>query len=265
MSTPSLKQRLQQGENVNVFAIGRAYHPNQIEMYAIHGGFQGFWIDHEHSGFTVEEMEVAATAGRACGLDCFVRIAPTDYALVTRCLESGAGGVMAAQINSAAEAERFVQWCKFAPRGTRGLNSGGYDGRFGNLPLADFCRQANERSFVAIQIETRSAVDACEDIAAIDGVDLLFIGPADLSQALGVTGEFLHPVCVDAIRRVAAACQRQGKALGAVTLGPEHAQLLRDHGCQMLSPTNDVRTFNAGIQAIKQRFQGLFPGPRSSP
>src|SRR5690606_30351960 len=155
--------------------------------------FDGFWIDHEHCGFTIEQMESAARAGRACGMDCFVRVAPTDYALVTRCLESGTGGVMAAQISSPEQAEEFVKWAKFAPRGHRGLNPGGFDGRFGTLPLAEFCKQANEKTFVAIQIETVAAVDCCEEIAAIDGVDLLFYGPADLSQAYGVTGETMHP------------------------------------------------------------------------
>ena len=168
--TPTLKQRLASGETVNVFAVSRLFHPNAIQMYAIHGGFHGFWIDHEHAGLTIEQMEAAAAMGRASGLDCFVRLAPTDYALVTRCFESGATGVMAAQINSAEQAEGFVRWCKFARRGNRGLNAGGFDGRFGNLPLAEFCEKANRETFVAIQIETVAAVEDCDAIAAIDGV-----------------------------------------------------------------------------------------------
>lgn len=254
----TLKQRLASGERVNVFALSRVFHPNLIEIYAQHGGFHGFWIDDEHARLTLRELETAAAFGRAAGLDCFVRVPPTDYALVTRCLESGAGGVMAAQISSAAQAEEFVQWCKFAPRGNRGLNGGGFDGRFGNLPLAEFCRQANEKSFVAIQIETVASLDCCDEIAAIDGVDLLFVGPADLSHALGVTGEFLHEKCVSAIHRIARACERHGKALGAVTTTPEHAALLVDAGCRMLSPTNDVRTFNAGVKSVQQTFAKLF-------
>ena len=254
----SLKERLASGERVNVFAFSRLFHPNMIEMYAVHGGFHGFWIDHEHAGFTVREMETAAAYGRAAELDCFVRIPPTDYALVTRCLESGAGGVMGAQIDSAEQAEEFVRWAKFMPRGCRGLNAGGYDGRFGNLSPAAFTAQANERSFVAIQIETARAAEECDAIAAIDGVDLLFVGPSDLSQALGVTGDFMHPKCQRAIEHVGQACRSHGKSWGAVTTTPDHAQMLIENGCQMLSPTNDVRTFNMGIQATKQLFGELF-------
>ena len=254
----SLKSRLANGEQVVVFAVSRLFHPNMIEMFSIHGGFHGFWIDHEHVGFTNADIEAAATAGRAAGLDSFVRIAPTDYALVTRCLEAGAGGVMAAQINSAEHAEEFVEWAKFAPRGRRGLNGGGYDGRYGNLSAAKFCEQANENSFVAIQIETLTALEDADAIAAIDGVDLLFVGPSDLSQALGVTGDFLHPKCIEALDHVAVAAARHGKTWGAVTMAPDHAAVLVEKGCRMLSPTNDVRTFNAGIRSIKGTFADFF-------
>lgn len=255
---PTLKTRLAEGERVNVFAVSRLYHPSMISVFGLHGGFHGFWIDHEHTGFTIPEVEGAATAGRASGLDCFVRIAPTDYALVTRCLESGAGGVMAAQIDSAEQAEEFIQWAKFAPRGRRGLNAGGFDGRFGNSNVAEFCERANRESFVAIQIETRNSVEECDAIAAIDGVDHLFVGPSDLSQAFGVTGDFMHADCLAAIDRVARACRNHGKSWGAVTTTPEHAAMLVEKGCQLLSPTNDVRTFNAGIKSVKATFSQFF-------
>ncbi|MEW4490140.1 aldolase/citrate lyase family protein [Thalassoglobus sp. JC818] len=254
----SLKQKLRQGELVNVFAVSRLYHPNLIEVYGFHGGFDGFWIDAEHADFSTQDIEHAAAVGRSHSLDCFVRIPPDDYSLVTRCLESGATGVMAAQIQSAEHAEQFVQWSKFAPRGNRGLNAGCYDGRFGTVPVAQFCAEANERSFVAIQVETIGALQECEAIAAIEDVDLLFIGPSDLSQALGVTGDFLHPKCLEAVEKIAAACQKNNKALGAVTTNPEHAAMLRSHGCQMLSPTNDVRTFQAGVKAVAETFRDFF-------
>lgn len=257
-SRRTIKEQLANGERLNVFFLGRSFHPNHIEMYALQGGFDGFWIDHEHSGFTIEQMELATRAGRACGFDCFVRVAPTDYALVTRCLESGAGGVMAAQISSPEQAEEFVQWAKFAPRGKRGLNGGGFDGNFGLTPMDEFTRQANERSFVAIQIETTAAVDCCEEIAAIEGVDHLFIGPADLSQAYGVTGQTLHPLLTKAVTRVAAACKKHRKSFGAVTFSPDHANLLQEQGCQLISMTSDVRTFQEGIVSVKQKFATQF-------
>ena len=256
--TESLKTRLARGELVHVFAVSRLFHHNLIQMLGQRGKFAGFWIDHEHAGLSTREMEIATIAGRSVGLDSFVRVAPTDYAAVTRCFESGAGGVMAAQIRSAEHAEEFMRWAKFTPRGLRGLNGGGYDGGFGTRSLPDFIERANRESFVAIQIETLGALDECDAIAAIDGVDLLFVGPADLSQALGVTGDFFHPDCLAAVDRVAAACRNHGKTWGAVTASPEHARVLADKGCTMLSAINDVRLANAGIAAMLEQYQDLF-------
>jgi 2-dehydro-3-deoxyglucarate aldolase/4-hydroxy-2-oxoheptanedioate aldolase len=254
----TFKQKLARGQRTVAFAVSRVFHHNLIQMLGMAGGFDGFWIDAEHAGFTAEQMEIAAMAGRCQGLDSFVRIPPTDYAAVTRCLESGVGGVMAAQIHSAEQAEEFVGWCKFAPRGCRGLNTGGYDGRFGSLSAAEFTARANRENFVAIQIETIGALEECDAIAAIDAVDHLFVGPADLSLVLGVPGDFMHRDCQAAVDRVAAACRRHGKSWGAVTPTPEHARMCAEKGCQMISLTNDVRLVNAGIKAVKGAFEGFF-------
>src|SRR5690606_9266610 len=118
-------------------------------------------------GFDVRELEVGTLAARSQGMDTFVRIAPTDYARVSKSLEAGGGGVMAAQVFSAEQAEEFVKWAKFAPRGFRGLNTSGYDGRFGTANVTEYCENANRESFVAIQIETKESVEECEAIAAI--------------------------------------------------------------------------------------------------
>ena len=175
------------------------------------GGFHALWFDEEHVGFSMPEVESGTLAARSQGMDCCVRIAPTDYALVTKCLEAGAGGVMAAQIYSAEQAEAFVTWSKFHPRGCRGLNPGGWDARFASIPVAVFCGKSNCESFVAIQIATLGAVDDVDAIAAIDGVDLLFVGPSDLRQSLGFTGDLIIAKCLEAIDQVAAACKQHGK------------------------------------------------------
>ena len=253
-----IKQKLKNGEMVMVSGVGRVLHQNLLQILGIQGGFDGVWFDHEHVGFSMENLEVATLACRSVALENFVRIAPTDYALVTRCLEAGAGGMMAAMIHSAEQAEEFVQWTKFAPRGRRGLNVGGYDARFATISPAEFVKRSNEQTFVAIQIETLGAVECCEAIAAIDGVDHLFVGPSDLSQALGVTGDFFNPKCLEAIDRVSAACKKHGKTWGAVCISPEHGDMLAGKGCLLLSPTSDTKILNAGVQSIKHSYGKYF-------
>jgi 2-dehydro-3-deoxyglucarate aldolase/4-hydroxy-2-oxoheptanedioate aldolase len=255
-----VKDRLGRNELVLVLSSGRLLHHNLLSIVGIQGGFHAVWFDHEHVGFSLEQLEIGALAAGRQGLETFVRIAPTDYAVVTRCLEAGAGGIMAAQVFSAEQAEQIVRWTKFSPRGARGLNIGGWDARFGTVPPAEFSERSNRETFLAIQIETLPAVEEVDAIAAIDGVDLLFVGPSDLSQALGVTGQFFHEKCLASIDRVAGACRRHGKHWGAVCVSPEHADMLFEKGCRMLSPTSDVKLINAGMQAVKREYARYF-GP----
>jgi 2-dehydro-3-deoxyglucarate aldolase/4-hydroxy-2-oxoheptanedioate aldolase len=253
-----MKVRLQRGERLMVFAVGRMFNPNIIHYLGMRGGFDGFWIDVEHAGFTTRDIEIAATAGMAHDLDCFVRVPPTDYATVTRCFESGATGVMAAQITSAEHAEEFVRWAKFAPRGRRGLNPLGFDGGYGSVPLAEFAERANRDTFVAIQIETAQAVEEVDAIAAVDGVDLLFVGPSDLSQAMGAIGDFMGERSMEAVDRVAAACRAHGKQWGAVTPSPAYAAILVEKGCALISATNDVKLVTSGLDAFKEAYAAIW-------
>jgi len=254
----TLKQRLAAGETAMICGIGRVWHHNLVNIIGLSGGFHGLWFDFEHTGLTINDLEIATAVARSHGLDTFCRIAPTDYAIVTRCLEAGSSGVMAAQIFTAKQAEEFVKWSKFAPRGYRGLNTGGWDAKFTMLPAAEFTKRSNEESFVAIQIETLQSVEECEAIAAIDGVDALFVGPADLSQSLGVTGQFFHEKCLAAIDRVAAACRNTGKSWAAVAFNPQHADMLVSKGCRMVSPVNDTRLVVLGLASAKKDFAKYF-------
>src|SRR4051795_2911296 len=107
-------------------------------MVGLLGGFDAVWLDQEHTGLTVGQIEDATRAARSVGLDSFVRLAATDYASVMRALEAGAGGIMAAMVQSAQEVEQIVRWAKFHPRGLRGVNGTGVDGRYGALPAREY-------------------------------------------------------------------------------------------------------------------------------
>jgi 2-dehydro-3-deoxyglucarate aldolase/4-hydroxy-2-oxoheptanedioate aldolase len=252
------KMLLQSDRLIRVYCTGRLIHPVSIEMFGLAGGYDGFWIDMEHAGVSIEQTMMAALAARASGMGCFVRMPMTGYALVTQALESGVDGVMAAQVRTAAEAEQFVRWAKFAPRGERGMNSQGSDAHFTGKPLAEFARDANESHLVAIQIETASAADEARAIAAIDGVDLLFVGPTDLAQALGVVAQLDHPLVWSAIERVAEAARAAGKHWGIVPFGPAAAARCVELGCRMLSFGSDVLALRLGIQALKATYAERF-------
>jgi 4-hydroxy-2-oxoheptanedioate aldolase len=254
------KALLAGGGLIRVFCTGRLVHPVPIQLFGLSGGFQGFWLDCEHAGISTDQITMAALVGQACNLASFARMPVTSYAAVTQALESGVDGVMAAQITSAAEAEKFVSWGKFAPRGVRGLNTQGADAHFTRKTQAELAHDANRDHFIAIQIETLGALREADEIAAIDGVDLLFIGPADLSQALGVLGQPDHESMWTAVDRVAEACRRHGKGWGIVPPNPEYAARCVEKGCRMLSMGSDVMAMRLGVQSLKTMYAAHFEG-----
>jgi 4-hydroxy-2-oxoheptanedioate aldolase len=252
------KELLATDELIRIFCVGRLIHPILFDIHGMVGGFHGIWIDQEHAGVTYEQTVLAATCARANGLDSFVRLAMINYSLVTQCLEAGAGGVMGARIESAAHAEEFVRWCKFTPRGMRGSNTGGYDADYGGKALSKFATESNAKNFVAIQIETLGALRDVREIAKTPDVDLLFLGPADLSQELGIIGQWENEKLWEAIRHVADACREAGKGWATIAATPQFAARCRDHGCRMLSFGLDAVTLRRGVEATKETFKEFF-------
>ncbi len=254
---PRIKEKLASGEIVRLFGVGQIYSPKLIEIVGHHGGFDGLWIDAEHAGLSMSEIALATLAANASGLDHFVRMPATDYAVVMRTLEAGSNGLMISMVQGPEDVERAVRWAKFWPRGERGMNGGNRDGGFGLEPLADYVARVNKETFFGVQIETARAIASVAEIAAVPDVDLLFVGPADISQVLGVPGDFENPRCLETIEGIAQACQAAGKPWGIVPRGPEYAQRMADWGCRMFVIGFDHQALHTGIRASKERYQGL--------
>lgn len=253
-----IKDKLQRGEIVRLFGVGQLYSPKLIEIVGEHGGFDGFWMDHEHAGLSLREIEVGTMAANCHGMDHFIRMPATDYATVMRVLEAGAGGIMVSMVKSSADAEQAVRWAKFWPRGERGLNGANRDGQFSLMPIAEYVAKANASTFVGIQIETAGAIAEIEAIAQIPDVDLLFVGPADISQLLGVPGDFENPKCLETIKHIADVCAKYEKPWGIVPRGTEYAARAASWGCQMFVFGFDHHSFHAGIRAAKERYSQFF-------
>jgi 2-dehydro-3-deoxyglucarate aldolase/4-hydroxy-2-oxoheptanedioate aldolase len=255
---PRIKQLFAEGKVVRVFGTGQLCSPKLIEIVGEHGGFDALWLDYEHGGLTMKEIELATMAARSYGMDHFVRLPATDYASVMRPLEAGAGGVMLSMVRSASEAETAVRWTKFWPRGERGLNGGNRDGRFGLTPLAEYTQTANASTFVGVQIETRGALESLAEIAAIPDIDLLFVGPSDLSQVLGVIGDFENPNCLQTIEHIARTCADAKKPWGIFSRGPDYSERMRNWGCRLFVLAADIHVVHSGIRSTKERYSGFF-------
>jgi 2-keto-3-deoxy-L-rhamnonate aldolase RhmA len=255
-----LKDILARGKVARVFGVGQLCDPKIVEIVGIQGGFDAVWIDQEHAGLSTEQIEQASRAARATGMDSFVRLAVTNYASVMQPLEAGAGGIMAAQVNSARETADIVRWAKFHPQGVRGVNGTGVDGNYGTLPLRDYFRRANEETFIAIQIENADGLNDVEKIAAVKGVDVLFVGPADLSQSLGIPAEWDNPKLWQGIERVAKAARSAGIHWAVLPITPDFARRCVTLDCRMLAVGIDTWAVQRGLKSFQQDYGEFFQG-----
>ncbi|HEX4414516.1 MAG TPA: aldolase/citrate lyase family protein [Lacipirellulaceae bacterium] len=252
-----IKDRLRAGKIVRTMHMVGYSTPRIVEMLGTLGNFHGFWFDQEHSAIPHKELEVLLIACRAAGKDAFARVPPSDYATVMRPMETGCSGVMIAQVRTLEEVKQSVQWVKYPPVGIRGAFTGNAETRYGKIPLATQIETANRDRWLSVQIETPEAVDIVDKIAATEGVDWLFVGPADLSVTLGVPGEFMHPKCLDALKKVGEATKKAGKAWGILTRDIEHARKCRELGCQLFSIMGDGECLRVGMETLEHRFAEL--------
>jgi 2-keto-3-deoxy-L-rhamnonate aldolase RhmA len=249
-----IKQRLAAGQIVRAMHIVGYATPRMVELFGAVGDFHGFWFDQEHSAIPHKELELMMMACRATGKDGFARVPPTDYATVMRPYEAGCSGVMIAQVRTLDEVKQSVAWAKYPPVGVRGTFTGNAETKFGKTDMATHVAAANRDRWVSIQIETPEAVEVVDKIAAVEGVDWLFVGPADLSVTLGVPGDFLHPKCIEALKTVAAGAKKAGKAWGILSRDIEHARRCRELGCQFFSVLGDIDVLRVGLETLEQRF-----------
>jgi 2-dehydro-3-deoxyglucarate aldolase/4-hydroxy-2-oxoheptanedioate aldolase len=254
-----LKELLAQDKLVRVFCLGHLCDPKMVEIIGLQGGYDAVWLDQEHCALTLADIQQATRGAKGAGLDTFVRLAPTDYATVMRPLEAGAGGVMAAQVRSARQTEEIVQWAKFHPRGLRGINNSGIDGAYGTIPFAEYLRKSNLETFIAIQIEHVNALEDVNQIAAVKDVDILFVGPADLSQSMGLPGEWNHPRMWQALEQVAKATRNHGIHWAILPPDPNYARRCVEMGCRMLSLGLDVWAVQKGLRAFQKEYAEFFP------
>ena len=168
----------------------------------------------EHRAFGFDKIDPISLACRTAGVDLMVRIRKTGYDSPMRALEFGANGLMIPHCRSAAEARQWVEWVRFPPAGKRGLDGVGADSDFGFADMHEYLKHANEQVFLALQVEDKEAVEAIDEIVAVEGFDLVFVGPGDLSLSYGVPLQFDHPLLLKATERVAEASRRSRQMVG---------------------------------------------------
>lgn len=210
-------------------------------------------FDCEHSGFHNETIKSVIRYFEAADLPAIIRVPSREYHHIARALDMGAEGLMAPMVGNADEAEAIVRSVKYGPRGARGVGLGlahdNYSGGDTHTKLA----AANKRTTIFTQIETAEGVENADAIAAVDGVDCLWVGHFDLSSSLGVPGQFDHPKFTGAVKAVHAAARRHGKAFGRLVPDVATAREMFGIGFDFICYSGDVWMFQAALtQAVSE-------------
>jgi 4-hydroxy-2-oxoheptanedioate aldolase len=250
-----VKTKLKKGEPALITCC-HFIDPSVYELVSLLG-FDGIWLDLEHHATSDETAATLMRAARVGISDIVARPAKGEFMRVGRLLEAGAQAIMYPRCESAEEAAEFAHWGKFAPQGARGVDGANGDNPYCAMPMPAYLQAANEHTLLIAQLESPSALEAAAAIAAVPGIDVLMIGPADLSVIAGIPFQFDHPLIADAYRQVAQAAKRSGKWWGTVTANPEHSQMLLDLGARFICHGCDILMVKSGMEQIQQRYAAL--------
>ncbi len=244
--TNPLKDRLRASRNVSWGTWISS--PSIVAVDALKGlGFDWFVIDTEHAQIDPETIAaMVAVLGREGSTTPLVRVGNVDPYLVKQALDSGAQGILVPLVSTEAQARSVVSFAMYPPKGVRGAAAAA-GSRYGR-ELGSYLRRANEETFVGVQIETREALDHLDAIAAVDGVDLLFVGPQDLTLNLGLLDDRANPKVRAAMRSVVDACERHGKVPGTLVVNAEEKKAAAELGFRFVSLASDVRFLLQGAQ-----------------
>jgi 4-hydroxy-2-oxoheptanedioate aldolase len=197
-------------------------------------GWDFFLLDGEHSTLEPRDCENLVRVADLRSVTPLIRVPTNQPHVILRFLDTGAQGVQVPMVNSPAEAERAVRAVKFAPRGNRGLGSTRAADYGQTAPFHEYVKVANAETLLILQVETIEALGEVMDIARTDGVDVVFIGPTDLSVSLGVPGQPQHPRVREATDRIAAQVAQAGKILGALASSADSAREWRQRGARYI-------------------------------
>ncbi|HUX23152.1 MAG TPA: aldolase/citrate lyase family protein [Burkholderiales bacterium] len=218
-----MKEKLRAGEPVFGVSV-MIPSPQIVEMIGA-AGFDWVLLDCEHGTLTLESVELMAMAAEACGITAIARPTTRSAEHILQVLDRGVMGVQVPHVNSAAEAREVIAAVKYHPAGRRGLAAGtraaNYDA---HGTLADYVKAANEATLIAIQLEDRAAIEHIDELLQVEGIDVFFIGPSDLSQSMGHPGNPKAPAVAQAIDMSLGKIVAAGRTPGM----PANAENVRD-------------------------------------
>ena len=212
-------------------------------------------IDCEHGNYTFNDIEIMLEAGLNAGICMLVRTADENRSLITKALDSGAAGIVVPAIDSLEQVQAVVRASKYRPIGRRGVHLFRGHTRHRKPEPQRFMAEANRDLLTFVQIELAKAVEITEHIAAMDGVDGLYIGPGDLSTDLGIAGQWDSPQLTQVMERVITACRKNHKIVGCHADDINDMPKLRQMGIEVFGFFCDIGMYATAASELVQHFR----------
>ncbi|MGQ9616287.1 MAG: HpcH/HpaI aldolase family protein [Spirochaetota bacterium] len=247
----SFRGKLKQGFVLGPFS--KTSDPALIEIMG-YAGFDFVIIDLEHGPVSVETSQNLIRAAQIGGLLPIVRVKEGNLSVIKEVLDIGAGGVQVPQVRSQDDAKNAVQAARFAPQGMRGVCRFVRAARYSAEEQFKYFKEANE-AILIVQVEGKESIECLEEILSVEGIDVVFIGPYDLSQSLGLTGRVDHPEVVKKMREINETCLKKGVVVGTFVDTPEDARRWIDAGIRYISYSVDMGIFYNGCSDTVRRIK----------
>lgn len=233
----NLKQRLKQGETLNGcwLNLGTSITAEIVGL----AGFDWVLIDLEHGAGAEKDVLTQLQVLEHGSASAIVRVESSHSQRIHRILDMGAEGIMCPRISNADEAMDVVRGLYYPPDGKRGVAKMVRATRFGK-DFNEYYKNSKDNILGIVQIETAEVLNHLDEVASIDGIDVLFIGPSDLTMELGIFGQFDHPLFKDALERTVNAAGKAGKAAGILLFNPDDYKTYRDLGIRMIACGSDA-------------------------
>jgi 2-keto-3-deoxy-L-rhamnonate aldolase RhmA len=258
MRKSKLLAKVRAGQSARICAMGHVL-PFFVR-YAAHFNYDAIWFDLEHRAMDPREVQAVLALCHAFDIDCMLRPPTVERNHLYRFMEDGAAGFLVPFVDNADIARHLVNATKYPPMGNRGIDGAGLDADFGIdawKPASTYYEDANRETFIVAQIETVEGLQNAEEIAAVPGIDALFIGPADLGHRLTVSNSGV--TLEQAIARVAEACARHHKAWGLPSGSPEALKRYKQMGAQLAIWGGDFALMNV-LKTCSQQLDEALAG-----
>ena len=247
MRPNNVKQTVQKG-GVSIGTFVFEFNTTGIGRIVAGAGAEFTIFDMEHTGWSVETIRMLLATSRAATTLPYVRVPTTEYDFIARVLDMGAVGIMVPMVETAQQARTIVASAKYPPMGRRGAAFGIAHDDFEDGEIAEKIESANRETQLIAQIETAAGVSSAGEIAAIDGIDVLWIGHTDLTNSLGIPGQFDHPRFHEALATVVAVCKEHNKVPVIMATGIENGKSMLNKGFRMIGYGGDLWLYQTALR-----------------